>query len=76
MTATIVDGKAIAEDIYKELAPKFAALGRPVKLGIVVVGANSVIESFVRIKTQAAEKLGVEMVRTNVSDKSEQICSL
>src|SRR3989338_8455041 len=71
MTATIVDGKAIAEDIYKELAPKFAALGRPVKLGIVVVGANSVIESFVRIKTQAAEKLGVEMVRTNVSDKSD-----
>lgn len=71
MSATIVDGKAIAEDIYEELAPKFGALGRRVRLGIVVVGANPVIESFVRIKTKAAERLGVEMVRLNVSEKSD-----
>jgi len=67
----IVDGKAIAEELYKELAPKFAALNRPVKLGIVVAGTNSVIESFVNIKMKAAERLGVEMVRANVSDKSD-----
>ena len=71
MNATVVDGKAIAEDIYQELAPKFTALGQVVKLGIVVVGANPVIESFVRIKTKAAERLGVEMVRINVSEKSD-----
>src|SRR3989344_5501685 len=67
----LVDGKAIAESIYSGLAPKFAQLGRRVKLGIVVAGANPVIESFVRIKTQAAERLGVEMVRINVSEKSD-----
>ena len=66
----IVDGKAIAEDIYAELAPKYAVLGRKAKLGIVVAGANPVIESFVRIKTKAAERLDVEMVRINVSEKS------
>ncbi|MBI2613063.1 bifunctional 5,10-methylenetetrahydrofolate dehydrogenase/5,10-methenyltetrahydrofolate cyclohydrolase [Candidatus Kaiserbacteria bacterium] len=67
----IVDGKAIAEDIYKELGPKFGSLGRRVKLGIVVVGSNPVIESFVRIKAKAAERLGIEMVRVNVSEKSD-----
>ncbi|MBI4093754.1 bifunctional 5,10-methylenetetrahydrofolate dehydrogenase/5,10-methenyltetrahydrofolate cyclohydrolase [Candidatus Kaiserbacteria bacterium] len=71
MTARIVDGKAIAEDIYSELAAKFASLGRVLKLGIVVVGAHPVIESFVRIKSKAAERLGVEMVRVNVSEKSD-----
>lgn len=71
MTARVVDGKAIAEDIYAELSPRFTSLGRKVKLGIIVVGANPVIESFVRIKTQAAEQLGVEMVRVNVSEKSD-----
>ncbi len=67
----VIDGKAIAEDIYKELAPKFAGLGKKVKLGIVVVGANPVIESFVRIKAQAAERLGVEMVRSNMPEHSD-----
>lgn len=71
MTATIIDGKVIAENIYRDLAPKFSALGHGVKLGIVVAGANPVIESFVRIKTKAAEQLGVEMERVNVSERSD-----
>lgn len=64
----IIDGKKIAEDIYTELAPKFAALGRKVRLGIVVVGENPVIESFVKIKTRSAERLGIEMVRVNLPE--------
>ena len=67
----IIDGKAIAEDIYSSLAPKFATLRRKARLGIVVVGANPVIESFVLIKTRSAERLGVEMIRMNVSDASD-----
>jgi methylenetetrahydrofolate dehydrogenase (NADP+)/methenyltetrahydrofolate cyclohydrolase len=67
----IVDGKAIAESLYADLAPKFSSLACTVRLGIVVVGAHPVIESFVRIKMQAAERLGIEMVRVNVSDKSD-----
>jgi methylenetetrahydrofolate dehydrogenase (NADP+) / methenyltetrahydrofolate cyclohydrolase len=64
----IVDGKAIAADMYAVLAPRFSGVHRKVKLGIVVVGDNPVIESFVRIKTRNAEKLGIEMVRTNIPD--------
>ena len=67
----IIDGKKIAEDIYSELSPKFAGLGRQVRLGIVVVGANPVIESFVSIKTRSAERLGIEMVRINLSEHSD-----
>jgi len=68
---SIVDGKRIAEDIYAELSPKFQGLGRKIRLGIVVVGANPVIESFVTIKTRSAERLGIEMVRINLSDRSD-----
>ena len=49
----IISGKDIAESLYKELSKKFAALGRKVRLGIIVVGKNPVIESFVKIKTRS-----------------------
>lgn len=65
----IIDGRAIAEDIYKGLLERRARYGA-VKLGIVVVGANPVIESFVRIKTRAAERLNVEMVRVDLPEES------
>lgn len=67
----ILDGRKIADDIYAELAPVYRALSRKARLGIVVVGSNPVIESFVGIKTRAAERLGIEMVRINVSEKSD-----
>lgn len=62
----IIDGKAIAEDIYIELAPHFAALGRRARLGIVVVGENPVIASFVRIKERGAARLNIEMLRKDL----------
>lgn len=68
----MVDGRAIAESIYTELKPKFDSLGRTVRLGIAVAGGNSVIESFVGIKTRAAERLGITMERINVSGASDQ----
>ncbi len=65
----ILDGKAIAEDMYVDLAPCYAMLGTCVRLGIVVVGNDPVIESFVRIKSRSAARLGVDVVRVNLSDK-------
>jgi methylenetetrahydrofolate dehydrogenase (NADP+)/methenyltetrahydrofolate cyclohydrolase len=67
-----IDGKQIAADLYAELAPRFSMLGRRVRLGIIVVGDNPVIESFVRIKSRNAEKLGIEMVRTSLKDAASQ----
>jgi methylenetetrahydrofolate dehydrogenase (NADP+)/methenyltetrahydrofolate cyclohydrolase len=66
----ILDGRAIAEDIYTDLAPQFAALRRGVSLGILVVGVNPVIEQFVRIKARAAERLGIETVRVDLPESA------
>ena len=68
----IVDGKAIAEDIYADLAPRFANLERNAVLGIVVVGENPVIASFVRIKERSAERLGIPMIRENLPESATE----
>ena len=68
----ILDGKAIAEDIYAHLAPRYAALNKKIRLGIIVVGENSVIASFVRIKERSASRLGVHMVRTDLPDSATE----
>ena len=53
----IIDGKRIAEEVYVQLPHK------PLTLGILVGEKNPVIDSFVRIKERAAERLGVKLVR-------------
>lgn len=58
----IIDGKAIAESIYESLGSQASGL----KLGIVVASHDPVIESFVRIKTKAAQRLGIEMRRADL----------
>ncbi len=72
-----IDGRVIAQRLYAELAPQFAALGRTVTLGILVVGDDPVIESFVRIKAKNAAKLGVgiERVDLDAASKLEDICA-
>ena len=64
----ILDGRAIAEEVYGELAARRARIGRPVRLGIVVGGHDPVIESFVRIKSRAAGRLNIEMVRVDLPE--------
>lgn len=66
----ILDGKAIANDIYEKLAPQYEALGRQVQLGIVIVGEDPVIASFVRIKERAALRLGVEFVKYELPESA------
>jgi methylenetetrahydrofolate dehydrogenase (NADP+)/methenyltetrahydrofolate cyclohydrolase len=62
----IIDGKAIAENIYTELE---ARVSRRPSLGIIVASHDPVIESFVRIKSRAAARLGVEMRRIDLLNK-------
>lgn len=57
----IIDGKAIAEDIYAQLAAS-----RFLLLGVVVGASNPVTDSFVRIKEKAAGRLGISLVRTEL----------
>jgi methylenetetrahydrofolate dehydrogenase (NADP+) / methenyltetrahydrofolate cyclohydrolase len=60
----IIDGKKIAEEIIVGLGDSL----RGKRLGIVVGTEDPATLSFVKIKTQAAERLGVEMVQGELAD--------
>lgn len=62
-----IDGKEVAEGVYARLAQRRARFPRAPRLGILVAGVDPVIESFVRIKSRAAHRLGVELVRVDVA---------
>lgn len=66
----IIDGKALAEELYGELLKERKKITREIRLGIVVVGTNPVIESFIKRKIHAAERLDVKMIREDVSEKA------
>ncbi len=61
-----IDGRAIAERVYQELIAERATDSRPISLGIVVASHDPVIESFVKIKSHAAARLGVEIRRIDL----------
>jgi len=63
VTATILDGKAVAEQIRAELGTRIAnvrqKLGRPPALAIVLVGDDPASEVYVRNKLKTAESAGM-----------------
>jgi methylenetetrahydrofolate dehydrogenase (NADP+)/methenyltetrahydrofolate cyclohydrolase len=65
----IVDGKAIAEGVYRDLEARRTASPGVMTLGIVVGSHDPVIESFVRIKSKAAARLGIQLRRIDLPNK-------
>lgn len=61
-----MNGNELAAALYGELLNTRENIQKPVVLGIVVCGADAVIESFVRIKSRAAAKLNVELHRVDI----------
>jgi len=59
----LVDGKAIAEKVLLSLEEERRHIGRPIALGILMSGGDAATESFIKIKSKAAQRLGVEVVR-------------
>ena len=60
----IIDGKQIAERVYADLG------FRSLTLGIVIVGSDSVTDSFVRAKERGAAKVGVTVVREVIPESA------
>ena len=56
----LIDGKAIAEEILVSLERERNAFGA-LTLGLVMGEADAATESFIKIKSRAAERLGVEV---------------
>jgi methylenetetrahydrofolate dehydrogenase (NADP+)/methenyltetrahydrofolate cyclohydrolase len=65
----IIDGRQIAEQVYQTLIAQQAKDPHAMRLGIVVASHDPVIESFVKIKSRAAARLGVEIRRVDLLNK-------
>lgn len=62
MTATIIDGKAIAKDVREELKAEVEALkarGVTPGLGVILVGDDPASKSYVSAKERACEEIGI-----------------
>ena len=81
MTATIIDGHAIAQEIRDEVRASVATLrtaGIEPGLAVVLVGDDPGSISYVRGKTKAAEELGIrsETIRLDASTTQESLLGL
>ncbi len=72
----ILDGKRIAEELYRELTKRRREIARPIRLGIIVGGANTVIEQFVRIKSRAAADLDIEVARIDLPENTSTTAAI
>lgn len=59
MSATILDGKWVRDQIFCELQPRIAPLPRPPGLAVVLVGSDPGSEIYVRNKVKACADLGI-----------------
>lgn len=57
----LLDGKKLAQKILDELKQEIVVLDKKLRLAVVLVGKNPVIEKFVEQKKKAAEFIGVDV---------------
>ena len=61
MTARLIDGKKIAKGIENELKVKVSKMSIPPKLSVVQVGEDPASTSYIRAKSNAAERIGIDL---------------
>tara|TARA_B100000029_G_scaffold199623_1_gene197955 strand:+ start:624 stop:1451 length:828 start_codon:yes stop_codon:yes gene_type:complete len=72
MTAKIIDGKKIAAEIESELKSKISKLGRPPRLSVVQVGDDPASTSYIKAKSNAAERVGIGLTHHHLSSKTSK----
>jgi len=75
MTASIIDGKAIAADIHGEIARRAAQLrdaGVTPGLATVLVGDNPASHKYVSMKRKACAEAGIESIHNELPDSATQ----
>ncbi|MBQ9034960.1 MAG: bifunctional 5,10-methylenetetrahydrofolate dehydrogenase/5,10-methenyltetrahydrofolate cyclohydrolase [Alphaproteobacteria bacterium] len=78
MSANIIDGKALAQNIYENLQAQIYAMKRAPRLDIVLMGNDDASEIYVRNKMKSAEKIGLKTVlhRLNKNDTEADLLAL
>ena len=75
MTAQIIDGKALAKSIRKELASRvetLAARGHRPGLAVILVGENPASLVYVRNKIRACEEVGIENIEMRLAAETSE----
>ncbi|MBR4435514.1 MAG: bifunctional methylenetetrahydrofolate dehydrogenase/methenyltetrahydrofolate cyclohydrolase [Clostridia bacterium] len=75
MSATVIDGKRIAGDVYSELNGRIAALkekGVIPRVAIIEIGDDEMSKRYVSLKENAAIKLGMECVTYHLVASTSQ----
>lgn len=72
MTASIIDGKAIAADIRKEIKEEVARLAVKPGLATVLVGEDPASQAYVRMKHRACEEVGFHSVGITMPGNATQ----
>jgi methylenetetrahydrofolate dehydrogenase (NADP+)/methenyltetrahydrofolate cyclohydrolase len=57
----LLDGKKLSQRIFKELGAQVVGMTKKLRLGVVVVGKDPVIENFVAQKKKSAEEIGIDV---------------
>ncbi|MEN9406170.1 MAG: methylenetetrahydrofolate dehydrogenase, partial [Bacillota bacterium] len=77
MCAEVIDGKALAAEIYTELAQEVTSLkqaGRQPKLVVLLVGSHEASLSYVRAKKRIGATIGIEVLLEQFAeDVTEQV---
>jgi methylenetetrahydrofolate dehydrogenase (NADP+)/methenyltetrahydrofolate cyclohydrolase len=78
MSARLIDGKKIAEEIENELKGKLSNIDTPPKLSVIQVGDDPASTSYIKAKSNAAKRVGIELTHHHLStDTTESdLCSL
>jgi len=75
LTAQLIDGKAVAAQIYEELKPRVEELrkrGLQPGLAVILVGDSPASQVYVRNKERACEKLGIRSFRHHLPTETRE----
>ena len=78
MSARLMDGKKIAEEIENELKAKVSKMDTPPKLSVIQVGDDPASTSYIKAKSNAAKRVGIELTHHHLSTDTleSDLCSL
>ena len=67
MSARLINGKKIAEEIENELKAKVSKMDTPPKLSVIQVGDDPASISYIKAKSNAAKRVGIELIHHHLS---------
>jgi len=68
MSAKLIDGKKIAAEIESELKLKVSNMAKAPRLSVVQVGEDPASTSYIRAKSNAAKRVGIELTHHHLSE--------